>query len=257
MGPWFINNLDDFDSDLDEVEFQMLKRLSLSLLVPFTFGVACSGCTQSQNQISRSTSTVQDWTLNADLERERQIESLEASPEEQFEEANAYVQSSPDRGRAYAVRSMVQKRLGRIKEQIADLDAAINLLMKEPLQQELLFECIRTRGLVHQALENDDEAVADFTRVLAMNSDHFEVLQSRSISYMRLGRLTEAMTDIDLAISLAPQDPLGYYTRMLIRKEKGDHIEAERDHEMFLSLREDPQLKSLPPLMSHGGPSPK
>ena len=93
----------------------------------------------------------------------------------------------------YYGRAMVLSELGRTKEAIADLDAALRLDRTATL-------VLNARGNLWTALDRLDEAWADYDSVLRLNPNHAEARAMRGRLSDLLGRPDEAMTDYEVVL---------------------------------------------------------
>jgi tetratricopeptide (TPR) repeat protein len=73
------------------------------------------------------------------------------------------------------------------------------------------------------------EAIAVFTKVLAVDPKSAEALKERAEAYTQEGNLDEALKDLNQAVSLSPQDPWGYFKRGMVKFSLGDFQEAVGD----------------------------
>lgn len=163
------------------------------------------------------------------LAYEKQIFDVGDDIEIRLKAANTYVQQYPSKGRPYAIRSMIYAKLNRTDEQISDLDDAIRLLSKDPIQAPMLLESIYGRGLAYQALGDDLAALPDFDRVLKLEPNYASALQARAFSYLRQSKFDDALQDADAAIATEPDNPRAYQLRGLIRERLSDLVGADAD----------------------------
>ena len=101
---------------------------------------------------------------------------------------------NPGNAHVYHRRAMLLHRIGRVQEALSDLLVAISL---EP-QAEFYY----SRGLVYANMHLDDLAAKDFGRTLELNLLHKKAHTNRGICYVKMGKLKEAISDFESAISL-------------------------------------------------------
>ncbi|MDI6449699.1 tetratricopeptide repeat protein [Anaerobaca lacustris] len=84
-----------------------------------------------------------------------------------------------------------------------DVEAALRLCNETISRRDDLFGRM-LRGTTYAAFERYDEARADFDRMVALEPEKVEVWMTRSDFLRRIGRLGEAVSDIEKALQLAP-----------------------------------------------------
>ena len=93
------------------------------------------------------------------------------------------------------------------------------------------------RGRAHFALERYEEAIADFTEVMKDKDEDYTWLffeddnpfVDRALAYHALGRVEEALSDLDALVKMYPDEHLPRYHRGLIYKELGETEAAIAD----------------------------
>lgn len=95
------------------------------------------------------------------------------------------------------------------------------------------------RAQVLAALKRYEQAVADYTEVIALDPNYAEYHFDRAALYRKLGRTDEAMADYHEAIRLSPPFPEAYYNRGDLRAELGDVAGARADFDYTLVLEPD------------------
>src|SRR5262249_44562719 len=85
------------------------------------------------------------------------------------------------------------------------------------------------RGLLALALAQPEVADEDFRRILAAEPDLDRARYRRAQALIRLGRHREALADLDILISKAPQDSALYQLRGTVREALGDSDQARGD----------------------------
>jgi len=95
---------------------------------------------------------------------------------------------------------------------------------------------VYNRGQVYAALRRFDEALADYTAVMALDPNYPEYHFDRGNILRRLGRNDEALADYERALELSPPFPEVYYNRGDVRLELGDVEGALADFSYVIEL---------------------
>lgn len=72
---------------------------------------------------------------------------------------------------------------------------------------------VYVRGLLHEALRNHSQAMADFNRALQLNPRHADAYDHRGSEQFKQGRIAESIADFDKAIELDPARERGHWKR--------------------------------------------
>ncbi|WP_404334408.1 DUF3857 domain-containing protein [Sphingomonas sp. MMS12-HWE2-04] len=139
----------------------------------------------------------------------------------QREEALASISERIDQGGSEKVSFVIQKgellaEAGRGDEAIATLDAAIKV---NPGNANLLNERCWVKGTLNTAL---DTALKDCTKGIELAENPASIYDSRALVYFRMGRMDDALTDLNAALDLSPGQGASLYMRGVIRKQQGD-----------------------------------
>ncbi len=127
-------------------------------------------------------------------------------------------------------RAQAQDALGRPDLASADRRSAEKLVITEALKR------------ANQAWENDRHrvAIAELSRVLAIEPRHTRALFRRAINFWSLKLMTEAERDLSAVIAIEPRDRYLYFRRAEVRAILGDKEGARHDrvrcHELGLDL---------------------
>ncbi|MBV9420588.1 MAG: hypothetical protein JO348_12520 [Alphaproteobacteria bacterium] len=96
------------------------------------------------------------------------------------------------------------------------------------------------RGVVRLALNQFDEAEADFGRGIAVEPELGEGYLNRGAAYIAMKRFADAMTDIDKGLGLGVSRPaVGYYDRAIANEALGNNRAAYDDYQKVLALEPD------------------
>jgi tetratricopeptide (TPR) repeat protein len=88
------------------------------------------------------------------------------------------------------------------------------------LQSNLSGDAYYCRGMAYYGSEEFDKAAADFSRALQLNSEISFYYLGRARAYARLGRLDEALADVDQFMKMEPNDASGPKLRGTIVESK-------------------------------------
>ncbi|MDV3455453.1 DUF3857 domain-containing protein [Sphingomonas sp. HF-S4] len=105
---------------------------------------------------------------------------------------------------------------GRGEEAIAALDGVIKV---NPGNATLLNERCWIKGTLGAAL---DTALKDCTKGIELAENPASIYDSRAMVYYRMGRMEDALADLDAALELSPTQGASLYMRGVIRKKMGD-----------------------------------
>ncbi len=155
--------------------------------------------------------------------------------------------------KGFMLRGNIYDRLNKTKEAIGDFEAALflrpasaeaaqalNRLMERPHPEPVAtlnaegseIEQLFSRAF---ATSNLNERASLFTQALEIDPQNAPALGSRSLTYLQLGRLEEAMSDIQLALSLYKHKSF-YHTRGLINNAMQNYRQAVQDFDNALIL---------------------
>ncbi|TXL60843.1 tetratricopeptide repeat protein [Aeromicrobium terrae] len=110
------------------------------------------------------------------------------------------LEQSPGDRRLLRLRADAYFRNGELEAGRSDYDAAMS-----GADDTQVAIALRQRGASYRRAGDASEAIADFTASLAVQPTH-QAYFYRSLEYEWLGRPTDALTDIDAALGLAPND---------------------------------------------------
>lgn len=122
----------------------------------------------------------------------------------------------------------------RYDRAVADID---RLFAAAPIDTELLIERCRDRALSEQKLQ---AALADCQKAIAINADIDEGFEWRAFTYLRLGRLDDAIADYDLFLKHRPNSPTGHFGRGIILLLKHQTQEAQK--ELAIARKANPSI---------------
>ncbi|MHC4533083.1 MAG: protein kinase domain-containing protein, partial [Planctomycetota bacterium] len=91
------------------------------------------------------------------------------------------------------------------------------------------------------------EQLACLDRALQLNPGHYESRRLRAFTYYASRKYEKTQLDVEVMVTLAPKDPLGYSLRAIALRELGRFQEAIADFDSTIALtpREDPRYIDL------------
>ncbi|MEG3179193.1 DUF3857 domain-containing protein [Sphingomonas sp. LT1P40] len=122
---------------------------------------------------------------------------------------------------------------GQVDAALATLDAAITA---HPGNAVLLNSRCWVKGTHKVAL---DTALRDCSRAIELSDNPAPALDSRAMVYFRLGRMEEALGDLNAALDSVPDMPAALYLRGVVRKAKG---ESGADADVLAARMMSPQI---------------
>jgi tetratricopeptide (TPR) repeat protein len=128
-------------------------------------------------------------------------------------------------------RSLCFEELGRHEEAIADIEEALRCDPKDAGAHY-------ARGRIRPNAERA-EAIADFTRSIALDDENPEVLAARAHAHQMLDDLDAAVSDATRALALAPDHRTALFTRAIALHRRGDHDEARVDYDHLVEVAPD------------------
>ena len=118
--------------------------------------------------------------------------------------------------------------LGQTERALTDYNEAIRLDPSPALSYFRRGVLLATRK---RAFE---EAIGDFSKVLALEPDNVEALIRRGDAYSQLGSSGQALADLERAVELAPNNSAPYLFRGLAEARRGDFARALEDYDSAL-----------------------
>lgn len=103
----------------------------------------------------------------------------------------------------------------RVDEGVAALDAVVK---SNPGKPDLLNSRCWFKGTMNIAL---DTALKDCTRAIEIAEQPAAIYDSRAMVYYRMGRMDDALADLDAALEVAPSQGSSLYLRGVVRKQLG------------------------------------
>ena len=158
--------------------------------------------------------------------------------------ATKALELDPENVQAYIWRAEAYERQCKIGPAIADHVEAVRLLPDNPVT-------VATRGHAYWYAFNHELALADYTTALELlearpreterEKAYYDLRKpiyhnSRALVYVNLGRIGEAVDDINIALDLDPDSPHYLDTRAYAYYKGGRYEEAKADYERALEL---------------------
>ena len=94
----------------------------------------------------------------------------------------------------------------------------------------------QTRGMIHRAMDSEEDAEADFTKTLQLDPDRVLAQLARATVRLGLKRFPEALADCDAVVRVLPGLPKAYEIRGMARKFSGDTAGALADYNEAIRL---------------------
>ncbi|WP_375287033.1 DUF3857 domain-containing protein [Sphingomonas sp.] len=116
-----------------------------------------------------------------------------------------------------------QARAGKGEDALATIDDA---LAQRPGSPALLNSRCWIKGLVNTAL---DTALKDCTKAIELADSAQAALDSRALVYFRLGRMEDALSDLEAVLETSPDMAESLYMRGVIRRRQGNTAEGDAD----------------------------
>ena len=158
--------------------------------------------------------------------------------------ATKSIELNPEEAQPYIWRAQAYEEQCKIRAAIADHSEAVRLLPDNPVT-------VATRGHAYWYAFNHELALADhFTalellearpRETASEKRYYDLRKplyhnQRALIYLSLGRIGEALDDVNIAIELEPDEPLWFDTRAYAYYKGGRYEEAREDYLEALRL---------------------
>ncbi|HWO18641.1 MAG TPA: tetratricopeptide repeat protein [Kofleriaceae bacterium] len=137
---------------------------------------------------------------------------------------------APEDSDAYYGRGVVNCKLQRHAQALADIDRAIELVPCHP-------GALTERGLLRAESGDFDGAMRDYDLAIQVNPGYATAYFNKGSALAMQGRFPEAIPHLDVAIRLDPDTPEVYFNRGQCHAELGRHRRALADLSTFLRLR--------------------
>lgn len=133
------------------------------------------------------------------------------------------IEQHPGDANHYFNRAVVNARLGKNEEALADLDHALQLRPDIP-------NALALRAGLRDAKKDYDGAISDYTQYLALQPDYVPAYIARANSYFTKGDYARATGDYSLALALEPKNADAWYWRGRSYDLLGDTAKAQADY---------------------------
>ncbi|MBW4331836.1 DUF3857 domain-containing protein [Stakelama sp. CBK3Z-3] len=128
-----------------------------------------------------------------------------------------------DRQPLMIVKSDLLSREGKAKEAIATIDTALD---EHPGRPVLFNQRCWIKGTMNVELAS---ALKDCTKSIELDDQPSAALDSRAMVYFRMGRMDDALADLNAALDIAPGRPASMFMRGIIHERMGDKKAAASD----------------------------
>lgn len=143
----------------------------------------------------------------------------------------------PDEHRLH--RSVLLYNRGQVYASLGKLDEALAdytaVIAQDPYYSEYYFD----RGNLYRRLERNEEALADYERAIAYSPPYLETYYNRAGVLSVLGREDEALADYNYVLELDPTHLDALINRASILYERGEYAEARSDVQQGLVITSD------------------
>ena len=92
------------------------------------------------------------------------------------------------------------------------------------------------RGLAYHHKGQDDMAVKDFNKAIALNPNNAQAYSNRGVIFYDNLEYKKAIEDFSKAIASDPNDPLAYFNRGVAYAKKGDTEKAQADYQKACNM---------------------
>jgi serine/threonine-protein kinase len=147
----------------------------------------------------------------------------------------ALIQEQPQASQGFALRAAVHLVLGDEEAALADLDRAIGCNRDWGLADAAL--AYRQRGDLHRQANRLQQAIADYTQVLALNPQERHALLWRALLWDQAGEIERALADYTQLLQLEPDPQTRLWAlnnRGWAYAQQGDFAAAIRDYTQVL-----------------------
>ena len=102
--------------------------------------------------------------------------------------------------------------------------------------QQLLAKALShyTMGLVYDFLGLTQEAVLEYEQASLLDQENYAIRLRLGIDYARLGRLSQAIEELKLAVQIQPDDLQPHYILALVYSTQKDFDKAASEYELIL-----------------------
>jgi tetratricopeptide (TPR) repeat protein len=137
--------------------------------------------------------------------------------------------SYPENNAILFWKSFIEASTGLNEEALIDNDKLIKIYPDDPLNFIL-------RGQVLFAMEKYSESWQAFDRATTLDPERWDVWGMKAASLAKIGRFDEAIASINKGMELAPDEPVNIYNRACIYCIKGDKTNALTDLQKAISM---------------------
>lgn len=150
-------------------------------------------------------------------------------PQDAFNQYKKAITLDKNYLRSYWQCARTLNRCKRFKESVAYCDRGLE--MNKPYTLLYVY-----RGDAYAGLNQNSNAIKDYTTVLKRSPNYFKALSRRGYVYLRLKKYPEALKDFNEYIRLRPKAVYGYSLRRTVYLKMGKLELAKKDEEMLRRL---------------------
>jgi tetratricopeptide (TPR) repeat protein len=137
--------------------------------------------------------------------------------------------SYPDNTAIIFWKSFIEAETGQFEAALTDIEKLAGIFQNDPLIFIL-------KGQVLYELKRCDEAFHAFDKATLLDSERWDVWGMKALSLAKIGKFDEAIISINKGMELAPSQPANIYNRACIYCLKGDKTNALSDLQKAISL---------------------
>lgn len=175
----------------------------------------------------------------ADLWKECQGQHNEQALQACTQIIDAKSESGPRLAQAYNLRAVVQQRMGRQENAIADFSQAIQLMKQAGKSDWELAFTYFMRANTYRAKGDLDQAIADHSESIRIAPGWDKSYNDRGAIYFQKGDFARALDDISKVISFRPDSPRvaeSYAIRAMLQHRMGQQAKGLEDADRAVAL---------------------
>jgi tetratricopeptide (TPR) repeat protein len=166
------------------------------------------------------------------IQASKQHTDQKSMPIEECELGKAMHSTMEDKATAYLFRAGVYMEQKYYQKALEDLDSA---LAYNPNDSKLRVTVHNNKGFILFDKKEFESSVQEFGRALDWRPTYHLALKGRGLAYLAMGKTDLALTDLDQAIEISPDDSK-YAARAFAKLKKGSHMEALSDSNEALRI---------------------
>jgi len=150
---------------------------------------------------------------------------------------------NPKYAEAYVQRGLARRARGDLAGSIEDYEKAALIDPKSVAGNRFVAEAYSNRGFIELNALEVDTAIEDFTKAINADPNEDEFFYRRGYARLIKEELTEALNDLNKALSIVGHDDFSkiliYATRGMVKSLQGKQVEAQMDFDDCVKLNKD------------------